>query len=374
MDVVCTACRASRSADPAVVRCPACGGIFDLAVRRPFRADAIVRDAPSLWRYRAMLGLPDRAQPVSMGEGVTPLLPLDWGGRQVHFKLEYLAPTGSFKDRGSAALVSTLKAWGVARAADDSSGNAGASFAAYAAHAGIAADVYAPAHASPAKLAQIEVFGARLHRIEGAREKTTEALEAAAREGLVYASHAWSPFTLEGTKTVGYEIWEQLSGRIASPAAGAATDGVPDAFVCPIGQGSLLLGAYRGFADLVAAGATTRLPRIVGVQSEGCAPIVEALRLGLDRAAPIQPRPSVAEGIMLRAPLRDREILEAIRRTGGTAVAVSDEETLAARAGLARAGLFVEPTSAVVAAALLKAPQAGTVVAALTGSGLKSPA
>jgi threonine synthase len=373
MEFVCTGCRASRSADPAVWRCPTCGGVFDLAVRRPFRADAIVRDAPSLWRYRAMLGLPERAQPVTMGEGVTPLLPVAWGGGQVHFKLEYLAPSGSFKDRGTSVLVSALKAWGVARAADDSSGNAGASFAAYAAHAGIAAEVYAPAHASPAKLAQIEVCGARLHRVEGVREKTTEALEAATRDGLVYASHAWLPFTLEGTKTVGYEIWEQLSGRIASPAAGAAADGVPDHFVCPIGQGSMLLGAYRGFADLLAAGAITRLPKIIGVQSAGCPPIVEAFRLGLNRAAPIETRPSVAEGIMLSAPLRDREILEAIRRTGGCAVAVSDEETLAARASLARIGLFVEPTSAVVAAALLRTPLAGTVVGVLTGSGLKSP-
>jgi threonine synthase len=320
-----------------------------------------------------MLGLPERARPVSMGEGVTPLLPVAWGGTQVHFKLEYLAPSGSFKDRGTSVLVSALRAWGVTRAADDSSGNAGASFAAYAAHAGIAAEVYAPAHASPAKLAQIEVFGARLHRIEGVRAKTTEALEAATADGLTYASHAWSPFTLEGTKTVGYEIWEQLSGRIASPAAGAA-DGVPDAFVCPIGQGSLLLGAYRGFADLLAAGAITRLPKIIGVQSAGCPPIVEGVRLGLDRAAEVEPQSSVAEGIMLKRPLRDREILEAIRRTGGTAVAVSDDETLAARAALARVGLFVEPTSAVVAAALLRMRLEGTVVAALTGSGLKSPA
>jgi threonine synthase len=373
MEFVCTACRASRRADPAVWRCPDCGGIFDLAARPAFRAEAIVRDAPSLWRYRAMLGLPERARPVSMGEGVTPLLPVAWGGSQVHFKLEYLAPSGSFKDRGTSVLVSALRAWGVTRAADDSSGNAGASFAAYAAHAGIAAEVYAPAHASPAKLAQIEVFGARLHRIEGVRAKTTEALEAATADGLTYASHAWSPFTLEGTKTVGYEIWEQLSGRIASPAAGAAADGAPDAFVCPIGQGSLLLGAYRGFADLLAAGAIARLPRIIGVQSTGCPPIVEGIRLGLDRAAPIETHASVAEGIMLQHPLRDREILEAIRRTGGTAVAVSDDETLAARAGLARAGLFVEPTSAVVAAALLRTRLEGTVVAALTGSGLKSP-
>ena len=262
---------------------------------------------------------------------------------------------------------------GCRRAADDSSGNAGASFAAYAAHAGIAAEVFAPAHASPAKLAQIEIYGATLNRIEGAREKTTDALEAATATGLVYASHAWSPFTLEGTKTVAYELWEQLTGRVGGAPAAAGSDGAPDYFVSPIGQGSLFLGAYRGFKDLAAAGLIGRLPRMIGVQAEGCRPIVEAIRQGLDRAAVIEKHPSVAEGIALANPIRDREILHAIRETGGDAVAVSDPEIHAARTALARLGLYVEPTSAVVAAALRRVRLQGTVVAALTGSGLKSP-
>ncbi|HSB69893.1 MAG TPA: threonine synthase [Candidatus Methylomirabilis sp.] len=366
MEYVCTGCAKKREADPAVWRCPGCGGIFDLAERRAFMAETIEQGRTSLWRYRRMLGIPEDAVPVSMGEGMTPLVPATFGGKTIHFKLEYLAPSGSFKDRGTSVLVTALRALGVTRAADDSSGNAGASFAAYAAHAGLRAEVFAPAHASPAKLAQIEVFGATLHRIEGPRANTTEALEAAAQGDLVYASHAWSPFTLEGTKTVAYEIWEQL-GR------GISQDGAPDVFVCPIGQGSLFLGAYRGFQDLLAAGLIRKLPRFIGVQSAGCPPIVEAARLGLDRAAPIQPRPSVAEGIMLVRPLRDREILQALRETDGYAVAVPDDETLQAQRALARIGLYVEPTSAVVGAALVKLPIHGSIVAALTGSGLKSP-
>jgi threonine synthase len=320
-----------------------------------------------------MIGLPDGTTPVSMGEGLTPLVLGVLGGRRVHFKLEYLAPSGSFKDRGTSVLISALKRWGVTRAADDSSGNAGASFAAYAAYAGIAAEVFTPAHASPAKLAQIEVFGAKLNRIEGVRERATDALEVATRAGLTYASHAWSPLTLEGTKTVAYEIWEQLSGRMAARGAAVAGDGVPDYFVCPIGQGSLFLGAYRGFKDLRAAGVIDRLPKLIGVQSAGCPPIVEAIGQDLDRAAVIEKRPSVAEGIALAKPIRDGEILRAIRDTGGDAVAVSDSEIHAARTVLARLGLYVEPTSAVVAAALLRMRLRGTVVAALTGSGLKSP-
>jgi len=374
MDFMCTECGTADEAAPDVWRCRRCRGVFDLKERRPFRAEAIDTRDSSLWRYRAMLGIPEGAQPVTMGEGMTPLVPVRLGGRRVHFKVESLAPTGSFKDRGTSALVTTLRDWGVTRAADDSSGNAGASFAAYATHAGIAAEVFTPAQASPAKLAQIEIFGARLNRIDGVREKATQALEAATRDGLIYASHAWSPFTLEGSKTIAYEIWEQLSGRVTGPASGTAGDGVPDYFLCPVGQGSMLVGVYRGFKDLQAAGLIGRLPRIIGVQSVGCPPIVEALRQGLDRSAAIEKKPSVAEGIMLARPLRDREILRAIRETGGCALAVSDEDTMAARKALARTGLFVEPTSAVVAAALRSLDLSGVIVAGLTGSGLKSPA
>ena len=285
MDFSCSTCHVVATATPRVWRCPDCGGVLDVAHRAAFAPDLIEARDPSLWRYRAMIGLPEGAVPVSLGEGMTPLVAADLGGTRVLFKLEYLAPTGAFKDRGTSVLVTALRAWGVGRAADDSSGNAGASFAAYAAHAGIAAEVFAPAHASPAKLAQIEIYGATLNRIEGVREKTTDALEAATATGLVYASHAWSPFTLEGTKTVAYELWEQLTGRVGGAPAAAGSDGAPDYFVSPIGQGSLFLGAYRGFKDLAAAGLIGRLPRMIGVQAEGCRPIVEAIRQGLDRAA-----------------------------------------------------------------------------------------
>jgi threonine synthase len=372
MNFVCAPCHAIVSAGPQMWRCPTCGGAFELAARKPFAAECIEARDRSLWRYRPMIGLPEGAAPVSLGEGLTPLVPATIGGNPVHFKLEYLAPSGAFKDRGTSVLVSALKYWGVDRAADDSSGNAGASFAAYAAHAGIAAEVFAPAHASPAKLAQIEVYGAKLNRIEGVRERATEALEAATREGLTYASHAWSPWTLEGTKTVAYELWEQLSGRVGGAHGTRREEGVPDYFVCPIGQGSLFLGAARGFKDLRDAGVIPRLPKLIGVQAAGCPPIAEAARRGLDGAAPIEKRPSVAEGIMLARPLRDREILRAVRETGGTVIAIPEDAILPAHRALARLGFFVEPTSAVVGAALMRLDLRGLVVAALTGSGLKS--
>jgi threonine synthase len=258
-------------------------------------------------------------------------------------------------------LVTKLREWGVKRAGDDSSGNAGASLAAYCAHARIKTEIFAPARASSAKLSQIEIFGATLWPIAGKREKATEAIEARVRTGkLVYASHAWSPFTYEGAKTVAYEIWEQLGGH------------APDCFISPIGQGSLFIGAHRGLKDLLEAGLISTIPRMIGVQSDRCAPVVQAVRQGLETYSRIRKRPSIAEGIALAHPIHSREILKAIRETGGDAVAVSDAETAATQIALARIGFYVEPTSAVVGAAAGKLRLKGLVVAALTGSGLKS--
>lgn len=299
---------------------------------------------------------------VTMGEGMTPLVEATFAEQQIHFKLEYVSPTGSFKDRGTTVLVTKLLEWGIKNAGDDSSGNAGASLAAYCAHAGIAADIFTPSSASPTKLAQIEIFGATLWKIDGPREAATTEIEEAVEAGkMTYATHAWSPFVYEGTKTVAYEIWEQLGRR------------APDWFVSPVGQGSLFLGAYRGFKDLLAAGEISHMPRMLAVQSDRCAPIVEAITLNLMTHAEIEKRQSIAEGIALAHPIHDREILEAVRKTGGNAIAISDEDVESAQHLLAETGFYVEPTSAVVGAALEKLRPQGIVVAALTGSGMKSP-
>jgi len=343
-------------------RCPECRGSLQLE-DLPFRPDAIIKDDHSLWRYRAMLPVGQDAHIVTMGEGMTPLVEHAFAGRNVHFKLEYVSPTGSFKDRGTSVLVTKLREWGVINAADDSSGNAGASLAAYCAHASIRAWIFVPAHASSRKKSQIRIFDADLTSVEGPREQSTKELIAELKkgDGLVYASHAWSPFTQEGTKTIAYELWEQLRPRS------------PDCFVSPIGQGSLFLGAYRGFQDLRDAGLISKLPRMIGVQSEACAPIVEAVAQGLDQPASITPGQSIAEGIALPHPIHGREILQAIDETNGTAIAVSDAEIRAAQSDLARIGLYVEPTSAVVGAALAKTKLEGIIVVALTGTGLKTP-
>ena len=372
MNLRCLSCQRTYPQDTYRWRCD-CGGVFELESATGFAKDEIETGDFSLWRYRAMLPVKREDGIISLGEGLTPLVETQIYGARIHCKLEFLNPTGSFKDRGIAVLINVLRELGVKRVVEDSSGNAGASLAAYAARSayyaarsGIEAEIYVPAYASPNKLAQIAVYGARLVKVEGPRERAAEAAQEAAAQGAYYASHYYNPFTLEGLKTIAYEIWEQLGER------------APDNLVLPVGQGTLLLGAYRGFKHLLAAGLIEKLPRLFAVQAEPCAPLHEAYRRGLDNAFPIEKNETVAEGISIARPVLGRQILAAVRETGGAVLAVSDEETLRAHDQLARRGLYVEPTSATAIAALLQLrdliKDEELTVVPLTGSGLKSQA
>ena len=359
MEFVCSACGNSFPLNTRLWRCP-CGGYFNIRNPKPFLPTKIGRENLSLWRYKEML--PDVGEIISMGEGMTPIVEAEWKGMPVYLKLEYLSPTGSFKDRGTAVLVSFVKGLGIKEVVEDSSGNAGASLAAYAARAGIKARIFVPAHASPAKKAQIAIYGAELVEVEGPREEASKAVRQEAEKGCYYASHYYNPLILEGMKTAAYEIWEQL-GR------------APDAVVLPVGHGTLLLGLYQGFRDLLKAGLIDQIPALYGVQAKNCSPLFEASRLGIEEIAGYVPKPTVAEGISIARPLRAKEILQAVRETGGGILAVEEEEILKARKELAQKGFFAEPTSAVAGAALdqLAHLSGKTIVVILTGSGLKSP-
>lgn len=347
----CSRC-AKAPADVRRWRCE-CGAPFNLKDRLPFSREAIDTDTPGLWRYRAMLPV---TEIISLGEGGTPLVEVELYEQKVACKLEYLAPTGSFKDRGASVLVSALVEMGIKRVVEDSSGNAGASLAAYCARAGIEAQIYVPAHASPGKLAQIEVYGAKLIPVAGPRERAAQAAQQAAERGY-YASHYWNPLPLEGLKTEAYEICEDLGWQ------------APERVIVPVGQGTHLLGLYQGFTHLLHAKLIEKIPCLYGVQTWGCAPLYEAFR----GRAFMHPQPTVAEGISIREPIRGREVLEAVRATEGGMLAVTDEETLRAQDIIARQGLYVEPTSAVAVAALKQLSLGGVTVISLTGSGLKSP-
>jgi threonine synthase len=359
--VVCTNCGRLYPETSLPYRCPTCGGIYDYAGDLSFEPARVDESLRTIWRYSHTFGLPEGATKVSLGEGDTPLVLAEAFGREISFKLEYLNPTGSFKDRGSATTASYLLAHGVAEAVEDSSGNAGASFAAYAARAGISARVFIPDSASGPKQAQIAAYGATLTRVMGPRSNASIAVRRAADGGQTYASHVYLPFGLPGLATVAYEIVSQMSA-------------VPGTLVAPVGQGSLLLAAWRGFRSLYQAGVTSQLPRLVGVQAAACAPLWAVYTAGAVGLGWVTERETLAEGVRIKTPIRGDPVLRAVEESGGIFVAVEEDAILPGRESLARLGFFVEPTSAIVwdglNQVLEKSPD--PVVVLLTGSGYKS--
>ena len=297
-------CGARIVPDATTWRC-ACGGLFDLD------------DEPDA-------AISARVAALSMGEGRTPVVPVEIAGRSVRAKLEFLSPTLSFKDRGAVWLIAAAVELGASRVVADSSGNAGTAVAAYAARAGLGCDVFVPASASPAKLIQMEAHSAIIHRVEGARERAADAVHAAIDEqGAFYASHVWNPLFYEGTKQVVLEL-----------------DPPPDVLVVPVGNGTLVLGAAQARREGM---------RIIGVRANAG---------------------SLAQGIDIAEPPRWPQISAIVERF----VSVTDDEIVAAQHELARQGLFVEPTGAVAAAALTQLDLDGdaNVVIPLTGAGAKA--
>lgn len=363
--LVCNEC-GQQFTDPAMIwRCP-CGSALNL----PNTSSSPVADTGDggLWRYRSVFPPISDQNVVSLGEGGTPLL----AARHrtgLWYKLDYLCPTGSFKDRGTTVLASCLKELGIDRAVEDSSGNAGASMAAYFAAAGIAATIFVPAATSPAKTDQIRAFGADLQRVVGSRADVTQTAQEAQNAGY-YASHLWSPYFLAGTMTFAFELWEQLERR------------VPDYVVVPAGGGTLVLGAYLGFRQLLAAGLASRMPAIIGAQAERFAPLYRAYMDGAETTTNVSldEGNTLAEGIRLRDPPRSRQILRAVRETGGWIEPVAEDDIRSAWRMLVRQGLYVEPTAAVAPAAAERIVGRGEItrdqmtVVALTGSGLKGVA
>jgi threonine synthase len=300
-----------------------------------------------LWTFDDFLPVERR---VTLGEGWTPLLDApDWN---CAFKLEFVSPTGSFKDRGAATTVSRALACGAERLIEDSSGNAGTAIASYAARAGLDAEIYVPADATAAKLRAIERTGASLVRVEGSRSDVTKAAIDAVETGAGwYASHAWRPSFYAGTETMALEIAAQRDWQ------------TPEAVVCPLGHGTLFLGLYRGFRALADADWIAAEPRLLGAQATGYAPFAEDSGSDNDRA----------DGIHIREPVRGDEIRQAITETEGNAIAIDADATEREHERLHRAGFPVEPTSAVVPAALREYRERGMldkdadVVVPLTG-------
>lgn len=362
--LTCSVCGEQYESNEPRWRCH-CGGYLSLEYIAHFDKEAIMRGPASLWRYADALPIDDADRAVTLGEGFTPLLQAQGPWGKAYLKADYMMPTGSYKDRGTTVMLTQLCQWDIHELIEDSSGNAGASVAAYSAVANIAANIFIPSYTSAGKAAQIALYGAKLTKVDGSREDTTKAAEAAA-EQIFYASHNWSPWFVHGVKTLAYEIWEQLGWK------------APSSVVVPVGNGSLVLGLAQGFTDLMAAREIKHLPKIYAVQTAACDPLAKAFAQGLDQPVLVNKSKTMAEGIASALPVKGDAVLRAVRASGGRIITVEEEEILQGVKGLAAAGFYVEPTSGVVAAGLAKLRRLGVIAAdempvmELTGSGLKA--
>lgn len=357
--LICDVCGVTPN-DPLAWCCDVCGGILEIANLPKFDVKSINQADWSLWRYESMLPTPKH---ITLGEGVTPLVKTQLNGHTFYAKCEYLNPTGSYKDRGVAVMMNHLAEHGAKNLAEESSGNAGASVALYASAGGMQARIFSPASAPRGKQRQMNM-GGEVVLVEGTKDDVNRARADAVDAGAVYASHSYSPFFVAGLMTGAWEIWEQLGHQ------------VPDALAVPIGQGGGLLGFYRGFKAMQEAGVIATIPRIFGIQTRACDPIVQAWERGLDVPEKVIAGTTVADGIVIPLPVRGKAVLSALRESNGGAFRVEEEMILPARDALAKQGLYVEPTSATTIAVLdeifAQLDDDAMLVVSLTGNGLKA--
>lgn len=333
-------------------RCPRCGSPLHIEFERSW--------APrgrGVARYSSMLPV----EPLrSLGEGSTPAVARSVGGLKAWFKLEYLNPTGSFKDRGTSLAIALGHSLGFRRVVEDTSGNTGISVAAYSSLYGMEATIVMPAYAPVGKKMLVRALGARVLETPTRGDAAEKVLELASRKGVFYVAHTWNPLYIEGAKTVAFEVYE---------------DGFRGgAIVAPVGSGGLFLGIYRGFLELRELGLIDEIPRMIAVQGVSVAPLYRELY----GEEPPKGDSTLADGIMVPRPPRLKELADAVRRTKGCLVLVDNSDIVKALKELLQMGFVVEPTSAAPYAAISKAVEekclekGEEVLIPLTGSGLKT--
>jgi len=377
----CADCATAYDATVEQHRCT-CGGIllarYDLAAVAAAVTPALLAARPwsaGLWRYAELLPMADPADRVTLGEGATPLLPLPWLGAElgldVWLKDEGLNPTGTFKARGAAVGVARARLLGAGTLALPTAGNAGAAWAAYGARAGVPVVVAMPRDAPPLTQHEVRLYGARLHLVDGLiSDAGAWVAEGVQREGWYDASTFKEPYRLEGKKTLGLEIAEQLGWT------------APDWILYPTGGGVGLVGLWKAFNELRALGwlAPDRpLPRLVAVQAAGCAPVVRGWEAGATATEFWQGAATVAAGLRVPGPLAGGLMLRILRETGGTALAVDDPTLRRALGELAGHGLWLCPEGAALLPALRRLRESGRLAAGArvvllnTGAGLVYP-
>jgi len=368
----CVGCGATYDSDVRSYVCSRCSNLLELVKDGPVSKSGLFGEVgqPGIWRFRKALPLDDDAKAVSLSEGGTPLVLVSRVAAKVGLKLLYVKnegqnPSGSFKDRGMTVSVTRAVQAGSKVLVCASTGNTAASMAAYAARAGVTAMVTVPSgKVASGKLAQVYAYGAKIIRVEGDfDEALAVTLKVAAEIKELSVMNSVNPYRIEGQKTNAYEIYEQLGYK------------VPDYVVLPVGNAGNISAIWKGFKELKEWGISNSLPRMVAVQAAGAQPIVEAFEHGRDSVVPVQPK-TIASAINIGNPASWRKALAALRDSKGMALAVTDEETIAARTELASSeGIFVEPASAVPIAAMKRLigriEKDATVVCICTGNGLK---
>ena len=361
-EIKCSVCH-KTARDLFSVKCPSCGKPLDVDLHFDFKDTDTGKDTYSMWRYRQFFPYVEEDSVVSLGEGWTPLVQFS---DHVHFKLESLNPTGSFKDRGSAVLVSAIHRLVKEKKgfiSEDSSGNAGASVAAYAARAGLKAKIYVPESVSGPKFNQTQSYGAEIVKVAGSRSRVAE--EAQRPEaGKIYVGHILHPLFRDGIRSLAYEIAAQCKWE------------VPDYVFLPVSAGTLLLGVISGFKHLMNSNAIRAMPTVVACQTAQVSPLYHLFK-NLDYTPP-KVVTSIADALVSVNPPILELMHEQLKSVRGDAVMVEEGETREAYKKLARKGFFVEPSSAVAYAGCKKQVRNGEVssdarvLVILTGTGLKT--
>jgi threonine synthase len=361
-EIKCSACSKSSS-NILNYKCTSCGQPLDIQLHHNFETEKIRKKNYTVWRYAKFFSYTNETEIITLGEGWTPLTKFS---SNTYLKLENLNPTGSFKDRGSTTLISTLhksvkKAGGYL--SEDSSGNAGASIAAYAAHAGLNAKIYVPENVSGPKFSQIQFYGAEVVKVSGNRSKVAEQAQKT-EKGKFYVGHILHPLFRDGIRSLAYEIGEQLGWH------------VPERIYLPVSAGTLLLGVINGFRHLAKSNVIEAMPKIVACQTRQVSPLCHRFK-SLHYAMPSKIT-SIADALVsVNPPLLDL-MINSLREVDGDAVMVEEDEIFNAFMTLARKGFFVEPSSAVAYAAYKKqldnkdVSKDNNALIILTGTGLKT--
>ena len=376
----CINCESEYNIDEIVYFCKKCGDILEIKYEQGELAEVLKdsewRKAPlSVWRYRYFMPISDSKKIITLNEGGTSLhfcerLAKNLGLQQLYVKNEGENPTGSFKDRGMTVGVTKAVELGVQSVICASTGNTSASLAAYAAKAGLQCAVLIPSgKIAYGKLSQAMIYGAKVIQVRGNFDQALDiVLKVSEKHRSIYLLNSINPFRIEGQKSLGYEICDQLNEE------------APDRIVVPVGNAGNISAIWKGVVELHELGVVKKLPKMTGIQAAGSAPIAAAIRSGSDTIVPVLEPETVATAIRIGAPVSWKKALIAIRESDGTADTVTDKEILSAQKLLARTeGLFVEPASASSIAGLMKLVENGTInrderiVCVTTGHGLKDP-